>query len=137
MLAGWVTVQPLGDFPWVMAVLGTLVAVGLYIPTTVADLHADRAGGYTTAAVRWGHVWARRVGFTAWSAAAALAVVLAATDTVIPRRMLVLEVVMVPVLVAAYHRLVTTEASFRNVVILAVAFLAPCVAFALTYTGVW
>lgn len=137
MLAGWVTVRPVGDFPWVMAVLGTLVAVALYIPTTVADLDADRAGGYTTVAVRLGAARVRRFGFTAWTAAAVLAVVLAATDTVIPRRMLALEVVMVPLLIAAYRRLVTTEPSFRNVVILAVSFLAPCVTFALRYTGMW
>lgn len=137
MLAGWVTVQPLNAFPWVMAVLGTLVAVGLYVPTTVADLHADRAGGYSTVAVRLGVAWTRRLGFAAWTAAAMLAVVLAATDTVVPRRMLALEVVMVPVLVGVYRRLVTTAASFRNVVILAAAFLVPCATFALTYTGVW
>ncbi|PSL03251.1 chlorophyll synthase [Haloactinopolyspora alba] len=137
LLAGWVTVRPVGAFPWVMAVLGTLVAVALYVPTTVADLDADRAGGYTTVAVRLGLARVRMLGFTAWTAAAVLAVVLAATGTVIPRRMLALEVVMVPLLVAAYRRLVTTEPSFRNVVVLAVAFLAPCITFALTYTGVW
>jgi chlorophyll synthase len=72
----------------------------------------------------------------AWIAAAGLSVVLAAVDHVIPRAMLPLEIVMVPVLVAAYRRLIGWRQSFRGVIVLASLFLCPCGAFALTYTGV-
>lgn len=125
----------LGGFPWVMAVQGTLVGVALYLPTTLADLPSDRAAGYRTIAVRLGATATYRLGFLAWTGAAALSVVLAAADHVIPRDMLVLEVVMVPVLVAAYRRLIGPGQTFRGVIMLAGLFLCPCAAFALTYTG--
>ena len=45
-LAGWAAINPdLSDFPWLMGLQGTLAAVGLYLPTTLADLEADRAAG--------------------------------------------------------------------------------------------
>ena len=50
--------------------------------------------------------------------------------------MLALEVVMVPVLVVAYRRLIGPGQTFQQVVILASLFLVPCGTFALTYTGV-
>jgi chlorophyll synthase len=136
-LAGWAAVNPdLSDFPWLMGLQGTLAAVGLYLPTTLADLEADRAAGYQTIAVRFGTRTTYRIGYGAWIAAAALSVVLAATGTIIPRSMLALEVVMVPVLVAAYRRLIGPGQTFRGVIVLASLFLFPCGTFALTYTGV-
>jgi chlorophyll synthase len=136
-LAGWAAVNPdLGDFPWLMALQGTLAAIGLYLPTTLTDLAADRAAGYRTIAVRLGAQSTYRLGFAFWIAAAGLSVVLAALDAVIPRSMLPLEIVMVPVLVAAYRRLIGPRMTFRGVVILATLFLLPCATFALTYTGV-
>jgi hypothetical protein len=50
--------------------------------------------------------------------------------------MLVLEVVMVPVLIAAYWRLIGPRQSFKGIIVLASLFLFPCGTFALTYTGV-
>ncbi|ADB35946.1 UbiA prenyltransferase [Kribbella flavida DSM 17836] len=136
-LAGWAAVTPeLGGFPWVMALQGTLAAIGLYLPTTLADLPADRAAGYRTIAVRLGASTTYRLGYAAWIAAATLSVLLAALDMVIPRSMLALEIVMVPVLVAAYGRLIGPGQTFRQVITLATLFLIPCAAFALTYTGV-
>ncbi|NUR96307.1 MAG: hypothetical protein HOV67_13735, partial [Kribbellaceae bacterium] len=76
------------------------------------------------------------IGYGAWIAAAALSVILAATGTIIPRSMLLLEVVMVPVLVAAYRKLIGPHQSFKGIVVLASLFLFPCGTFALTYTGV-
>lgn len=136
-LAGWTAVRPLDGFPWAMAALGTLVGAALYIPTTLADLEADREIGYTTVAVWLGAKRAYAVGLTAWVAAAVLSVVLAAADEVIPRSMLALEVVMVPLLILAYGRLVRSERSFRGVITVAILFLLPSVTFALTYTGIW
>ncbi|MFC0627167.1 UbiA prenyltransferase family protein [Kribbella deserti] len=136
-LAGWAAVtSDLGGFPWLMALQGTLVAVGLYLPTTLADLDADRAAGYQTIAVRLGASTTYRLGFAAWIAAAGLSVVLAAADAVIPRSMLVLEIVMVPVLVAAYRRLIGPGQTFQRVIVLAFLFLCPCGAFALAYVGI-
>ncbi|MFB6723561.1 UbiA prenyltransferase family protein [Kribbella sp. NPDC056345] len=135
-LAGWAAINPdLSDFPWLMGLQGTLAAIGLYLPTTLADLDADRAAGYQTIAVRYGARTTYRLGYGAWIAAAALSVILAATDTIIPRSMLVLEVVMVPVLVVAYRRLIGPRQSFRGIIVLASLFLFPCATFALTYTG--
>jgi chlorophyll synthase len=136
-LAGWAAVTPdLRGFPWLMALQGTLVAAGLYLPTTLADLDADRAAGYQTIAVRLGARTTYRLGFGAWIAAAGLSVVLAAAGTVIPRSMLVLEIVMVPVLVAAYRRFIGPGQTFKGVIVVASLFLCPCGAFALTYTGI-
>ncbi|WP_460661213.1 UbiA prenyltransferase family protein [Kribbella swartbergensis] len=135
-LAGWAAVNPdLSDFPWLMGLQGTLAAVGLYLPTTLADLEADRAAGYQTIAVRFGARTTYLIGFGAWIAAAALSVVLAATGTIIPRSMLALEVVMVPVLIVAYRRLIGPGQTFKGVILLASLFLFPCATFALTYTG--
>ncbi len=136
-LAGWAAVDSdLSGFPWLMALQGTLAAIGLYLPTTLADLAADRAAGYKTIAVRLGARATYRLGFAFWIAAAGLSVVLAALDAVIPRSMLALEIVMVPVLVAAYRRFIGPGMTFKGVVILASLFLFPCGTFALTYTGV-
>ncbi|QNE23028.1 hypothetical protein F1D05_19925 [Kribbella qitaiheensis] len=136
-VAGWAAVtSDLHGFPWLMALQGTLVAVGLYLPTTLADLEADRAAGYRTIAVRLGARTTYRLGFAAWIAAAGLSVVLAAADLVIPRSMLVLEIVMVPVLVAAYRRFIGPGQTFKGVIVVASLFLSPCAAFALTYVGI-
>ncbi len=50
--------------------------------------------------------------------------------------MLVLEVVMVPVLVVAYGKLIGPRQSFKGIIVLASLFLFPCATFALTCTGV-
>jgi chlorophyll synthase len=50
--------------------------------------------------------------------------------------MLPLELVMVPVLVAAYRKLIGPGQSFKGIIVLASLFLFPCGTFALTYTGV-
>lgn len=136
-LAGWAAINPdLSDFPWLMGLQGTLAAIGLYLPTTLADLEADRAAGYHTIAVRFGARTTYLIGYAAWIAAAALSVILAATNTVIPRSMLALEVVMVPVLIVAYRKLIGPGQSFKGIIVLASLFLIPCLTFALTYTGV-
>ena len=136
-LAGWAAINPdLSDFPWLMGLQGTLAAIGLYLPTTLADLEADRAAGYQTVAVRFGPRTTYLIGYAAWIAAATLSVILAATNTIIPRTMLPLELVMVPVLIAAYRKLIGPHQSFKGIIILATLFLLPCTTFALTYTGV-
>ena len=51
---------------------GTLATFGLYLPTTLADLEADRAAGYHTIAVRFGARTTYRIGYGAWIAAACM-----------------------------------------------------------------
>jgi chlorophyll synthase len=63
-------------------------------------------------------------------------VVLAATGTVIPRRMLPFEAVIVPGLILAYHLLLRTHRSIPRIAAVSVLFLVPSGIFALTYTGV-
>jgi chlorophyll synthase len=135
-LAGWTAVHPLGGFPWLIAVQGVLVGAALYVPTTLADYHADLATGYRTVAVRLGPRRAYRLGLAAWIAAAALSAGLAAADAVIPRRMLVFELVMVPALIAAYHGLLGRKQSVPRIAVVSFLFLAPSAVFALTYVNI-
>lgn len=135
-LAGWSLLRPLAEFPWPMAVLGTLVGAALYVPTTLADLKADRTSGYTTVAVALGPRRAYLLGLVLWLAAGLLSLVMSAADVVIPRSMLPMEFVLVPLLVVAYRRLVRAEQTFRGIVAVATLFLVPSLTFVLTYTGV-
>ncbi|SDS11970.1 UbiA family prenyltransferase [Jiangella sp. DSM 45060] len=134
-LAGWSLLRPLTEFPWPMAVLGTLVGAALYVPTTLADLEADRTSGYTTLAVRLGPRRAYLLGLGLWLAAGLLSLAMSAADMVIPRSMLPMEIVLVPLLVLAYRRLVRAERTFRGIIAVAVLFLVPSLTFVLTFTG--
>lgn len=134
-LAGWTAVHPLGGFPWVMAVQGTLVGVALYVPTTLFDHAADVAGGYDTIAVRLGPARTYLLGLGAWVAAAGWSVLLAVTGTVIPHRMAMFELVLVPGLIGGYHALLGRTQSLARIAVVSVLFLLPSVAFVLTYTG--
>ncbi|MQY02880.1 UbiA prenyltransferase family protein [Actinomadura macrotermitis] len=139
-MAGWAAVRPLAGFPWVMAVLGVLVAVALYVPTAVADHGADVASGYTTVAVRFGPRGALRAGLAAWTAACALAAALAATGQVFPQRTWWAQAASAPVLVVLYHRRLGRARGpgevVRGITVVSWAFLVPCAVFALAYAGV-
>jgi chlorophyll synthase len=135
-LAGWTAVHPLAGFPWPISLQGVLVGAALYVPTTLADYRTDLASGYRTVAVRLGPRLTYRLGLAAWTAAAGLSVVLAATGTVIPRRMLPFEAVTVPGLILAYHLLLRRHRSVPRIAVVSVLFLVPSAVFALTYTHV-
>ncbi|HKT00014.1 MAG TPA: UbiA family prenyltransferase, partial [Rugosimonospora sp.] len=135
-LAGWTAVHSLSGYPWPISVQGTLVGAALYIPTTLADYEADAGSGYQTVAVTLGRRRTYLVGLVAWTVAAGLSVVLAATGTVIPRRMLPFEAVTVPGLVLAYHLLLRRRQSIRRIAVVSLLFLVPSAFFALTYAGV-
>jgi lycopene elongase/hydratase (dihydrobisanhydrobacterioruberin-forming) len=135
-LAGWTAAHQLSGFPWAIALQGVLVGAALYVPTTLADYPADLAVGYRTVAVRLGPRVTYRLGFAAWTAAAVLSVVLAATGTVIPRRMLPFEAVTVPGLVLGYHLLLRRHQSVPRIAAVSFLFLVPSAIFALTYTHV-
>jgi lycopene elongase/hydratase (dihydrobisanhydrobacterioruberin-forming) len=141
LLAGWSVARPLVEFPWWFMPQSVAVAVALYVPTTLVDLDADRAAGQRTVATRLGRRAAYRLGSGAWILGAAGTLVLAAADTVIPRSLLGLFGVFLPVLVLAYHLLIgraaTSAAMVRGIVLLSLTFLVPSTAFALAYTGLW
>lgn len=134
-LAGWLAAGRGGvaGFPWPVALLATLVAAALYVPTTLVDHDADAAAGYRTLAVRLGPRRAYRVGLAAWVGAAALAALLAGTGTVLPHRMLGAELVLGPTLTAAYHLLLRRGASIARIGAVAALFVVPCAAFAAWY----
>jgi chlorophyll synthase len=106
------------------------------VPTTLVDHDADVASGYRTVAVRLGRRRTYALGFAAWTAAAVLSVVLAATGTVIPRRMLPFEAVTVPGLIVAYHLLLRRDPSIPRIAAVSILFLIPSAVFGLTYTQV-
>lgn len=139
VLAGWTVVRPLAGFPWIMVVEGVLVAVALYVPTTVTDYKADLASGYTTIAVRLGPRVAYRLGLAAWAGSCAIAVTLSATGHVFPRRMLWIQAVCAPILVGVYHRFLGRAREpgevLHGIIVVSWVFLVPYLAFALMYTG--
>jgi chlorophyll synthase len=141
LLAGWAAVRPLGGFPWIMLPQGLLVATAVYVPSTLVDEEADRASGVTTMATALGRVRAYRIGWIAWVACCAGATAMAVSGTVIPRRMLPVLAVSVPVLLWEYHTLIgrarDEHAMARGIVACSLTFAATNVAFALMYTGLW
>jgi 4-hydroxybenzoate polyprenyltransferase len=141
VLAGWSAVRPLSEFPWIVLVQGVLVATAVYVPTTLVDEAADRASGFLTLATAYGRERAYRIGWRAWSASCAGAVVLAATNTVVPRRMLPIFALSLPVLLWEYHALIgkarDERAIARGTIICSLTFAASNFIFALMYTGVW
>ncbi|WP_426503617.1 UbiA prenyltransferase family protein [Dactylosporangium sp. McL0621] len=132
--AGWAITRPPWDFPWPFGLLGLLFAAALYIPTTVTDLAADASAGYTTFAVRFGRRPVFAVGLLLWVAALAFSLVLAAFDVLVPRTTLVPQLLMAPVLAAAYG-LLTWRPSIFRLALLSVLFGVPTLGFALAYTG--
>jgi lycopene elongase/hydratase (dihydrobisanhydrobacterioruberin-forming) len=134
-LAGWTVVHPLAGYPWAFSAQGVLVGAALYIPTTLADHDADLATGYQTIAVRLGPRVTYRIGLACWVAAGLLSVLLAATGTVIPRRMLPFEAVTVPGLVLGYHLLLRRHRSIRRIAAVSFLFLIPSAIFAFTYVA--
>jgi 4-hydroxybenzoate polyprenyltransferase len=141
VLAGWSAARPLGAFPWIVLPQGLLVATAVYVPSTLVDEAADRASGFLTFATALGREHAYRVGWRAWSASCVGAVFLAATNTVVPRRMLPIFAASLPLLLWEYHALIgkarNERAMERGIVICSITFAAANLAFALMYTGVW
>ncbi|GAB2574858.1 hypothetical protein Aab01nite_15130 [Paractinoplanes abujensis] len=131
--AGWaVTGDPL-DFPWQFALIGLLFAAAVYVPTTVTDLPADTGAGDTTFAVRFGARTAYGVGLALWVSALAVALLCAATDTVVPRSTLGPQLVTVPLLVTAYA-ILTRRPTIPRMAALSLVFAIPTAGFALAIT---
>lgn len=133
-LGGWVAINATTDgFPWAIAIIGIMAGSALYLPTTMADRAADIAYGARTTAVALGQRATFELGFALWTGSAALAFVLAASDTVIDRSILPVHIMMAPLLLALYRVLLQRNVTFTKITIVAGAYMVPCAAFVVTY----
>jgi chlorophyll synthase len=141
LLAGWAVTRPLSEFPWYVLPQGLLVATALYVPTTLVDADSDRRSGYRTITTTLGECRSYLVGCGAWVLSCAGAVLLASLDLLVPRRMLWVFALAMPLLLWEYHVLIgrarTPAAIERGIVVCSLTFLVANSAFALMYTGVW
>jgi 4-hydroxybenzoate polyprenyltransferase len=132
--AGWAITRPPWEFPWEFGLIGLLFAAALYVPTTVTDLAADAGAGDTTFAVRFGARFAHRLGVALWGAALAICLVCAWFGVLVPRSTLGAQLVMVPVLLAAYAVL-TVRPSIPKMAVVSLLFGVPTLGFAWAYVG--
>jgi 4-hydroxybenzoate polyprenyltransferase len=130
--AGWAITRAPWEFPWQFGVIGVLFAGALYVPTTVTDLAADTTAGDTTFAVRFGARFAYGLGLVLWGSALVFALACSASDVLVPRSTLVPQLVMAPVLFAAYAAL-TRRPSIPKLAVVSVLFGIPTAGFALAY----
>ncbi|HYN96701.1 MAG TPA: UbiA prenyltransferase family protein [Pilimelia sp.] len=131
-LAGWSLTRPVLEFPWPMGVFGLLFAAAFYLPTTVADLAADRGADDTTFAVRYGQRLTYRLGVAVWAGTLALSLVLAGLDVFVPPSTWPTQLALAPVLLVAYAVLTRRPTVFR-LACLAAVFMLPTVGFATAY----
>ena len=141
LLAGWAVTRPVAEFPWYVLPQGLLVATALYVPTTLVDADSDRRSGYRTIATTLGSRRAYFVGWTAWVLSCTGAMLLAALELLVPRPMLWVFAVAMPVFLWEYHVLIgrarNPHGIVLGIVVCSLTFLATNSLFALMYTGVW
>ena len=132
--AGWSITRAPWDFPWQFGLIGVLFAAALYLPTTVTDLAADAGAGDTTFAVRFGPRFAYLLGIALWGSALAVSLGCAWLDVLVPRSTLPAQLLMAPVLLAAYAVL-TRRPTIAKLALVSVLFGVPTIGFALAYVG--
>lgn len=132
--AGWSITEAPWEFPWQFGLIGLLFAAALYVPTTVTDLAADSGAGDTTFAVRFGRRVAYGLGIALWASALVFSICCAWLDALVPRSTLVPQLLMAPVLVAAYA-LLTRRPTLITLAVLSMLFGVPTIGFALAYIG--
>jgi len=132
--AGWSITRAPWDFPWQFGLIGVLFAAALYLPTTVADLAADADAGDTTFAVRFGPRFAYLLGIGLWGSALVFSLVCAWLDVLVPRSTLPAQLLMAPVLLAAYA-ILTRRPTIAKLALISVLFGVPTIGFALAYVG--
>ena len=140
-VAGWSVARPTLDFPFPFVPQSLLVAVAVYVPTTLVDHDADRAAGYLTLATHLGPRRAYLVGWWSWVLCNLGALLLSWNGWVIPRAMFPILLVFVPLLVYEYHAFIgkarTPEEMVKGIVLCSLTFLCVNMVFALMYTGLW
>lgn len=138
-LAGWSIARPVASFPFALVPQGLMVAIAVYVPTTLADLPADRAAGERTIATVLGRERAYRIGWWAWIGANAGAIGLAVAGWWIPRGFLPVLVVFVPLLLWEYHTFIGQASGqaelVRGIFLCALTFTALNLLFAFAYAG--
>ena len=132
--AGWSITRAPWDFPWQFGLIGVLFAAALYLPTTVTDLAADAGAGDTTFAVRFGPRFAYLLGIALWGSALAISLGCAWLDVLVPRSTLTAQLLMAPVLLAAYA-ILTRRPTIAKLALVSVLFGVPTIGFALAYVG--
>lgn len=139
--AGWSIVQPLAAFPFAFAPQGVLVAIAVYVPTTLVDLDADRKIGYLTLATHLGRRRAYAIGFWSWVACNVGALLLSWHDIILPRAMFPLLAIFNPLMVGQYHAFIGRARDgpemVKGIVLCSFSFLAINAVWALMYTGWW
>lgn len=140
-LAGWSLAAPLSQAPWPFLPQGLLVAAAVYVPTTLVDYESDLAAGYLTFATRLGRDAAYKVGFACWVVSNAGAIALSAADVILPRAMLPLLLLFVPLLVYEYHAFIGKARDgpemIKGIILCSLTFLCVNLAFALMVAGLW
>lgn len=140
-MAGWSVAAPLSAFPFAMAPQGILVAIAVYVPTTLVDHDWDRQMGYATLATHLGPERAYRIGWWAWILCNLGALGLSWQDAIIPRAMLPILLVFAPLLVGQYHAFIGKARDgpemVKGIILCSFTFLAVNAVFALMYTGLW
>jgi len=104
-LAGWSLAQPWESFPWGLALVNALGTAGAYFSTALMDEPYDRAVGLRTIAVALGQKGAKRLGWTLWLLYLLGLLVAATFDYGLPRALLPALIVIGPLLVGQYARL--------------------------------
>lgn len=132
--AGWSITRDPWEFPWQFGLIGVLFAAAMYVPTTVTDLTADAGVGDQTFAVRFGAALAYRLGLVLWGAALAFSLLCAALDMLVPRSTLGGQLLMAPILFAAYAAL-TRRPTITKLAAVSLLFAIPTVGFAAAYVG--
>ncbi|WP_204037582.1 UbiA prenyltransferase family protein, partial [Actinoplanes utahensis] len=132
--AGWAITREPWEFPWQLALIGVLFAAALYVPTTVIDVSADAGAGDETFSVKYGARTAYRIGLCLWGLALAVSLFCASRDSLVPRETLIPQLVMAPVLFAAYAAL-TRRPSIARLAVVSLLFGIPTAGFAMAYVG--
>jgi 4-hydroxybenzoate polyprenyltransferase len=134
-VAGWSITRAPWTFPWQIALIGFLFTAALYLPTTVADLPADRGAGDLTFAVRHGRRFTYRLGVLLWAAGLAVSLASALTGGPVPHSTVSGQLLLAPVVLVA-HAVLTRRPSIPRLALLSVVFGAPTVGFCFAVVAV-
>lgn len=133
-LCGWSLHRPLLDYPPALAVTGTLIAVALYVPTTVIDRDADRRAGDRTFAVRFGPRISYLTGLAAWVVSTSLWLVGCARGLV-PAEQLPWHAICCVTMLALYAALMRRPSVARLALVFAVFAIPAAMFLAAVVTG--
>ncbi|OBB96772.1 UbiA prenyltransferase family protein [Mycobacterium sp. 852002-40037_SCH5390672] len=136
---GWAAAKPLAELPWAIPVLGVASIVAIYIPATISDYETDRANGVQTVAVRLGRDKAYWIGFGGNVVVFLVTTALDSMDSIVPRRMLPIQVTGGLIMMTLYHILLHRQhdqrAIWRGLSIVGLCAIVFLGVFGLMYAG--